>query len=57
MNIITRLITSIFGITFDASDEAHGHFEALQGDSALIRLVRELRDLETELGQTETSTG
>lgn len=57
MNIVTRILTSIFGIALDASDDAHGHSEALQGDSALIRLVCELRDLEIELGQTETSAG
>ena len=62
MNVIMQLLTSIFGLNTDQADDAHSHLEALQGDSALIRLVCELRDLKielghTELGQTETSAG
>ena len=56
MNII-RMLTSIFGMDVDKHDDVHNHLEALQGDSALIRLVCELRDLKIELGQTETSAG
>lgn len=57
MNIVIRVLTSIFGMDVDASDDTHSHLEALQGDSALIRLVCELRDLKIELGHTETSAG
>ncbi len=57
MNTVIRVLTSIFGMDVDASDDTHSHLEALQGDSALIRLVCELRDLKIELGQTETSAG
>jgi len=57
MNTITRLLTSIFGLGTDMADDPHSHLEALQGDSALIRLVCELRDLKIELGQTEITAG
>jgi len=55
MNTITRLLTSIFGINTNSTDDSH--LEALQGDSALIQRVCELRELELELAQTEASTG
>ena len=57
MNTVTWVLTSIFGMDRDTPDDSHSHLEALQGDSALIRLVCELRDLKNELGQTETSAG
>lgn len=57
MNIVIRVLTSIFGMDVGTPDDAHSHLEALQGDSALIRLVCELRDLKIELGQSETSAG
>ena len=57
MNIVTRLFTAIFGIGLDTPDDSHNHLEALHGDSALIRLVCELRDLKIELGRTETTAG
>ncbi len=55
MNIVTRLLTAIFSIGLDTPDDSHNHLEALHGDSALIRLVCELRDLKIELGRTETT--
>jgi len=55
MNTVTRLLTSIFGIDTDSSDDAHSHLEALQGDSGLIQRVCELHELELELEQTEIS--
>ena len=55
MNIVTRFIAAIFDIGLDTPDDSHNHLEALHGDSALIRLVCELRDLKIELGQTGTT--
>ena len=54
MNTVIQILTSIFGMNVDKSDDTHSYLEALQGDSALIRLVCELRDLKIELGQTQT---
>lgn len=51
MNMVRQLLISIFGSNQEASDEAHHHLEALHGDSALIRLACELRDLKDELAQ------
>ena len=56
MNTVTRVLTSIFGMDIDTPDDSHSHLEALHGDSALIRLVCELRDLKLQLGQTQTET-
>ncbi len=56
MNTITRLLTSVFRIDTDSADDAQSHLEALQGDSALIQRVCELRELELELAQAEIST-
>ncbi|MBI3775412.1 MAG: hypothetical protein HY273_07645 [Gammaproteobacteria bacterium] len=53
MNTITRLLTSIFGNNTNVNDDAH--LEALQGDSALIQRVCELRELELELAEAEAS--
>ena len=55
MNTITRLLTSVFCIDTDSADDAQSHLEALQGDSALIQRVCELRELELELAQAEIS--
>lgn len=57
MKTVWQLLTSVFSLNTDNSDDAHSHLEALQGDSALIRLVCELRDLELELAQTDTAPG
>ena len=51
MNTVRQLLISLFGITPEVSDDTHHHLEALHGDSALIRLVCELRDLKDELAQ------
>ena len=53
MNTITQLLTSLFGIDTNSADDTH--LEALQGDSALIQRVCELRELELALAQAETS--
>ena len=53
MNTITQFLTSLFGI--DANNADDTHLEALQGDSALIQRVCELRELELELAQAEAA--
>lgn len=51
MNMMRQLLSSLFGINQDSSDDVQHHLEALHGDSALIRLVCELRELKDELAQ------
>jgi len=51
--MITRWLTSLFGIDTNNVDDTH--LEALQGDSALIQRVCELRELELELAEAEAA--
>lgn len=53
METITRLLTSILGSNTNSTDDTH--LEALQGDSALIQRVCELRELELELAEAEAT--